>query len=204
MELEAAYRAYSGPLLSFANRLNAIDPEGLVHDAFVTMANCRKPIDAPYSWLKTVMRRGRWRELQRADCDLDIDSVSPPSQFYAAMLGECDVKLGQFTADEKAAFVDSRLGATNAEIGTELGITRQAAHQKIRKVEKAMEKYLDGGVDGTIIRKARKLCAESKVFGAALESGILGGQCDGGSLVQDFIPIAERALLTEKEVVCDE
>ena len=55
-----------------------------------------------------------------------------------------------------------------------------------------------------IIRKARQLCIESKVFGRALESGILGGQCDGGSLVQDFIHAAERALLDQKEEVCDE
>ena len=55
-----------------------------------------------------------------------------------------------------------------------------------------------------IIQKARQLCIESKTFGRALESGILGGQCDNGSLVQDFVPIAERVLLEQKEEVCDE
>jgi len=45
-----------------------------------------------------------------------------------------------------------------------------------------------------IIKKARELCAESYDWGHVLRRGILGGQCDNGTLVQDFVPEAKRIL----------
>jgi len=204
MQLDAAYRAYSKPLLAYAYKLGSSDPESLVHDAFCDAASYDKPILAHWPWLRLAMRRRHWKSLRRSDGIQDGERYIEPSQHFSAELSEIDSFLDIFGRENKEAFLNCAMGGNCQDEADKAGLTRQGMAHRLDKMQKKISERFLNDIDDVVLLKARQLCADSREYGDIVRRGILGGQWDNGEIVRSFYADAERQILSNREEVNDE
>jgi len=204
MQLDAAYRAYSKPLLAYAYKLGSSDPESLMHDAFCDAASYDKPILAHWAWLRLAMRRRHWKSLRHSDEIQDGERYIEPSQHFSAMLSEIDEFLDIFGQDNKDAFLNCAMGSERQEEADKAGLTRQGMAHRLDKMQKKISERFLTDIDDIVLLKARQLAADSRNYSDVVRRGILGGQWDNGQIVRSFYADAERQILRNREDVNDE